>query len=119
MSAALLAGVAVAGALGAVCRFLLDGAVAVRVGQPWGTAAVNVSGSLAAGAVAGLALRGLDPSAQVVVATGFLGAFTTFSTWMVQTVVLLEQRQHARAAGSVLTLAVGALAAAAGYALAR
>jgi fluoride exporter len=117
-------GVAAAGALGAVCRLLLDAAVARRVGgdqsHVWGIAVVNVLGSLGAGAVAGVAARGLLPAeAQVIAATGFLGAFTTFSTWMVQAVTLLEERRIAAALGAIGSLLAGVLAALCGLAATR
>lgn len=118
MTPSLVLGIAAAGALGASCRYLVDVAAIRRVGPPWGTAAINVLGSFGAGLVAGLAARGLDPQVQLVVATGFLGAFTTFSTWMVQTVGLLEERHVGRAAASLLSLLAGVVAAAAGLQLA-
>jgi CrcB protein len=80
VSALLIATVGVVGGAGAVGRLLLDGAVAARLGRafPYGTLAVNVVGSLALGVLAGAAVRG---AAHTIVATGLLGAFTTFSTW--------------------------------------
>jgi CrcB protein len=110
--------VALAGALGAVCRFLVDAVVVRRAGPPWGTAMVNVLGSFGAGLVAGLLSRGRAPDLQLVLATGFLGAFTTFSTWMVQTVGLLEAGRHLRAATSLGSVLAGVLAALGGLLLA-
>ena len=74
-------GVGVVGGLGAIARFLLDGAVARRTGRafPFGTLAVNVLGSFVLGVVAGAAL---SEGAYRIVATGLIGAFTTFSTWV-------------------------------------
>lgn len=63
--------VAVGGALGAPARYLLDSVVP----SPWGILVVNLLGSLLAGVVAGVA-----PPAQVFLAVGVLGAFTTAST---------------------------------------
>ena len=88
-----LAWVAV-GALGgamAIARFLLDGAVAARLGGdfPAGTLAVNLSGAVVLGVLAGAALSG---SAYTIVAGGGVGTYTTFSTWM------LESTAPARAA---------------------
>jgi CrcB protein len=86
----LIAAVAVAGALGALARDLLDRAVMARLPHarlPLGVLAVNVSGSFLLGLLAGL--PGMGGSALYVVAgSGFLGAFTTFSTLTVQTVRL-------------------------------
>ena len=100
-----LALVALAAAVGATARFALDHAVSCRVGGtfPWGTFAVNVSGSFSLGLLVGLvALRGVDTAYLVVLGTGFLGAYTTFSTWMVQTVRLLEAGSVGRALWNVL-----------------
>ena len=58
---------------------------------PGGTITVNVVGSLALGVVAGLVLaHGVDPDVQVIIGTGFLGAFTTFSAFSYETFALLE-----------------------------
>lgn len=79
--------IAVAGGLGAAARFLVDAFVTARLPSPapWGTAIVNVSGSFAAGLVAGsVATGGMTGPNAVIVAGGFLGAYTTFSTAMVQ-----------------------------------
>jgi CrcB protein len=69
------------GGLAAAARFALDGAIAARSGSrfPFGILAVNLSGALALGVVAG---AGLDGEALVVVAGGGIGSFTTFSTWI-------------------------------------
>lgn len=81
--------VMVAGALGAPTRFVIERAV-TRAGHssfPWGTWIVNVTGSFALGLVAGLGLRhGLSTSATAIAGSGFLGAYTTFSTFVVETV---------------------------------
>lgn len=76
-------GVGLLGGLGAVSRFLLDGTVAGRLGRsfPFGTLAVNISGSLLLGIAVGLSL---SENAYRLVATGLLGAFTTFSTWALE-----------------------------------
>jgi CrcB protein len=71
------------GGIGAIARFLLDGTVAGRLGRgfPYGTLVVNLSGTLALGMLTGAAL---DPDAYRIAATGLLGAFTTFSTWALE-----------------------------------
>lgn len=75
-----LAAVAVAGGLGAIARAAVGGAVAARAPDPaWGVAVVNVVG---AAALAALAASDLGATALDVVGGGFLGGFTTFSTWM-------------------------------------
>lgn len=86
--------VALAAACGAVGRYLLDYYLTARVGGafPWGTFAVNVSGSFALGLLVGVALVHALPSIYTLaLGTGFLGAYTTFSTWMVEVLRLLEE----------------------------
>ena len=107
MSAAVVVGVGLAGGLGACARFALDGAVTARAGLafPWGTLVVNVLGSFVLGLLAGLAL-GAD--ARRIAATGLLGAFTTFSTWVFASERLAGAGQgRAAAANIVLSLALG------------
>ena len=91
MSGVLLwAGVGLLGGVGAVARFVLSTAVARR-GEGWvpyGTLAVNLSGSALLGLVAGLALHG---DALTLVAGGLLGSYTTFSTWMLDSERLAER----------------------------
>ena len=83
MSPLVLLAVALLGGAGALARFLLDGAVAARAAGafPYGTLAVNVLGSLLLGVVAGAAVSG---DGDRLAATGLLGAFTTFSTWALE-----------------------------------
>jgi CrcB protein len=110
--------VSVAGGLGAVARFLLDGLVRSRlaVRYPVGTTVINVTGSLLLGLVTGLALGGLvSDSWHLVLGTGFLGGYTTFSTASVDTVRLLQERRLlAATANAVGMLVVSVLAAAGG-----
>lgn len=82
---------ALAGGLGAATRFAVDGVVARhnRLPFPLGTVVINVTGALLLGAVTGLAARfaGLA-DLKVVLGTGFLGGYTTFSTASVEAVRL-------------------------------
>lgn len=121
MSPAVLLALPVACAAGAVGRYLLDRAVQSLHPSafPWGTWVVNVLGSLALGAVAALADRGgLPRDLVLLVATGFLGSFTTFSTLAVATVHLLEEGRPGQAAANLVgSFAAGVPAAAAGAAL--
>ena len=101
---------------------LLDGFVQDRTSGafPWGTFVVNVTGCLALGLLTGFALyHGLDPTIRLVIGTGGLGAYTTFSTFTFETVRLAEEGAVDEAlrnvAGSFL---VGLAAASAGLALA-
>lgn len=90
----------VAAGVGAVLRYLLDGAVTDRTegAFPWGTFVVNASGSLLGGFLTGLVLYHAFPSApRVVLVTGFCGAFTTFSTFTFETVRLIEEGALAEA----------------------
>jgi CrcB protein len=118
----LVAGIAVAGALGAPARYLLDDVVQNRRAGvfPLGTLVINVTGSFVLGVLTGLALYHAFPTdAKVVLGTGFCGAYTTFSTFTYETVRLAEERALRAALQNVLSSAfVPALAAAAGLALA-
>ncbi len=118
MNAVLLwSGVAAVGGLGALARFELDGRVQLRAAGefPLGTFVVNVSGSFVLGLLTGLAVTG---DAVLIEGTGFLGSFTTFSTWMLETERLEEDGERRLAvANVVLALLAGAIAAAAGWAL--
>lgn len=122
MTASTLAGLVVAGALGAPSRFLLDGFVQDRAAGafPWGTFVVNVTGSFALGVVTGLALYHAFPDTpRIWLGTGFCGAYTTFSTFTFETIRLLEEGAVADAMLNVAaSIVVGAAAAAAGLALA-
>lgn len=110
--------IAVAGGLGAAARFLVDAFVTARLPSPapWGTVIVNVSGSFAAGLVAGsVATGGMAGSSGVVVAGGFLGAYTTFSTAMVQAAEpWLDERRTAGLVNLIGTLLACVVAAGVG-----
>jgi CrcB protein len=114
VSAALVLVVGLVGGLGAIGRFVLDGAVSERVGGrfPYGTLAVNLTGSLALGVIVGAAVRG---DAYDIVGTGLLGAYTTFSTWALESHRLGEDGQlPAGALNFAVSLALGVLVAWAG-----
>lgn len=94
MSPLLFLAIALAGGLGSVCRLLLDGLVRGRTrgSFPWGTVVINLTGSFALGLVTGIASAHLlPPEWQLVIATGFLGGYTTFSTASYETVRLLQE----------------------------
>jgi CrcB protein len=88
--------VAVAGGVGAACRFGVDSVIRARTGSafPVGTVTINLTGSLLLGILAGWASAGLPPLVQAVAGTGFLGGYTTFSTALLETVRLLQQRRY-------------------------
>jgi len=98
--------VALGGALGAMARYGADSAMMRLAGPgfPWGTLAVNLIGSLVLGLLIGAAAHGLHLSqeARALAVTGFLGAFTTFSTFSLNTVTLVERGETAAALGYVL-----------------
>lgn len=91
---------ALAGGAGAVARFL----IASRLPVPYGTLAVNVSGAFALGLI----------GENLVLGTGFVGAYTTFSTWMLETERLSKPAAALNIVGS---LALGLAAAQLGIAL--
>jgi CrcB protein len=93
MSLAVLAGVGLLGGVGAIARFLLDGAVADRLGRdfPYGTLAVNLSGTLVLGVLIGAAL---DDDGLRLLGTGLIGSFTTFSTWAFESHRLAEDGER-------------------------
>ena len=97
-----------AGATGAVTRFVLDSAAKSRWAWtfPWATVLINVTGSLLLGFLAGLVLFHAQPTAwQTVIGTGFCGGYTTFSTASFETVRLVQQSRS----GLALLNAVGSL----------
>lgn len=105
------AGVVLLGGVGAVSRFLVDRAVSARHtrGFPFGTLMVNLSGALLLGFLGGLAL---SPHLALLAGTAFVGSYTTFSTWMLETQRLGEERRAWPAvANIVVSVALGLVAA--------
>ena len=120
LSPLVVAAVLVAGAVGAVLRYALSRALPVRPGHlPGGILIVNVAGSALAGALIGLAERAaIDGDLRLVLVTGFCGGLTTFSTWSVETIELVDGgRWRAAILNVVMTLALGIAAAVGGYLL--
>lgn len=117
----LLPWIALAGALGAAARYLLDRWCRLRWDDrfPWGTVIVNLLGAFLAGLVLGWVLTGYgDPALGVILSIGFLGAFTTFSTWMVDVAGLAQEgRWRASALHLLGSLVFGLMAAALGLLL--
>jgi fluoride exporter len=107
-------GIAVAGALGALARYGLDETIGRHESVfPWGIFVVNVSGAF----LIGFSVEALEPRfedqawVRTAVVTGFLGAYTTFSTFSLDTYRLLDAGQIGQAlANSVGTLAAGLVA---------
>lgn len=121
----MLLAVAGAGAAGGLCRFWISSLLARRFGErfPWGTLAVNVSGAALIGMVGGMFLRAdaLPEGDRLVWAlfvVGFLGSYTTVSSFSLQTLGLARAGETARAVFYVLaTLLLCLTAAAGGFAI--
>ncbi|MEQ9835949.1 MAG: fluoride efflux transporter CrcB [Roseitalea porphyridii] len=94
--------VALGGAIGAVGRFAVVSGIGrlLGVGWPWGTLTVNVAGSIIMGIVIELSALAWSPSPQLraFIVVGVLGAFTTFSSFSLEVVGLLERGQPVPAA---------------------
>lgn len=116
-----LLGLAIGGGLGALARYQIEGVIAPRQNSPFplSTLIVNVTGSLLLGLVVGLVLSDRLPNIWLIWAgTGFLGAFTTFSTFTYETVRLIEDQAWRYAAWNlVLSGPLSFAAAAIGYLL--
>jgi fluoride exporter len=111
MTVAVWSGVVLLGGVGAVLRFVVDRTMAGRVARsfPFGTLAVNLSGAMVLGLLSGLAL---SPYAALLAGTALVGSYTTFSTWMLETQRLGEERQVWPAvANIVVSVALGLAAA--------
>jgi CrcB protein len=118
----MLGWVALAGAAGALARFAVHGVVQARVTSqlPFGTIVVNITGSFALGLLVGLVTyQGLDADVRTVVGTGFLGAYTTFSSFSYDTLGLFEGGATWSAIGNAVgVVAAGLVAATAGFVIA-
>lgn len=114
--------VALGGAAGACARYLV-GNVAARFGEfPFGTLIVNVTGSLALGLIAGLLTLQEVTSSEPLrlgLGVGFLGAYTTFSTFAVDTVMLAERGLGPLLINVLANNGLALLAAAVGFLAAR
>ncbi|TDK38669.1 fluoride efflux transporter CrcB [Rhizobium deserti] len=119
-----LALVAFGGAAGSVCRYLVGLWTLRQFGAnfPWGTLAVNVVGSFAIGVLAELITRRFDasPEMRLLLITGFLGGFTTFSAFSLDVIALFERGSVTAAGGYVVaSVAISLCAVFAGLALGR
>jgi CrcB protein len=106
---------AIAGAAGVLLRALVSLTTSRVAGDgfPWGVVIVNVSGSLAFGIlVAATPLRLLPPGSEKIILVGFLGGFTTFSSFSYDTVRLAQTGHLASAVAFVAINNVGGIAAA-------
>lgn len=97
---------ALAGGLGALARYGAAGLVQKITGPafPWGTATVNILGCLTVGVLWALFEDriALSPELRIAILVGFMGAFTTFSTFIAETGELIRTAQWAYAAGNIV-----------------
>lgn len=108
--------VALGGAIGSVCRYLV-GLGALRLmgpSFPWGTLTVNVAGSFAIGVLAELIVArfGASVELRLLLITGFLGGFTTFSAFALDAVTLFERGASVAATSYLVVSIVASIAAA-------
>jgi CrcB protein len=114
--------ICVAGGVGAALRLVLDGLIRTWIpsSYPVGTTVINLSGSFFLGLLTGLTTSQLVPHQwQLVVGSGLLGGYTTFSTASFETVRLIEDRRYVAAALNGLGMLIASIAMAAfGFAVA-
>jgi CrcB protein len=111
--------IAIGSVLGGTARYFVSGAVARRLGEtfPWGTMTVNVSGAFLIGIFGALATHEGSPFASpnpwLFAVTGFLGCYTTVSSFSLQTLALARDGESLRAVGNIafsVLLCLGAVA---------
>ena len=107
MTPMILLAVGIGGGLGALLRYVVAGAIqsAAWPGYPWGIFVVNITGGLAMGLIVELSALKLQmsPEMRAFLTTGILGGYTTFSTFSLDSVLLIERGQYA----SAVTYVVG------------
>lgn len=115
--------IAIGGALGALGRYAITVAMPAPAGQmPWGIFLINISGAAGLGFLLTLVAEQFPRArlARLLIGTGFIGAYTTFSTWMVDVVTLVRSGAVAAAlADLALSLVAGLVAVIIGMAAAR
>lgn len=106
MSLGVLLATGAAGAVGTVLRFSVDAAVMRALARPFplGTLVVNLTAALLLGVLVGATSAG---RAQAIVGAGLLGGYSTFSTWMLETERLADERRYGWAAANLLVSVVG------------
>ncbi|KAD3633236.1 fluoride efflux transporter CrcB [Arthrobacter yangruifuii] len=106
---------ALAGGLGATVRFIVDGLIRahLKTSFQWATTIINVSGSLVLGFLTGLTIEHfVSTDLSIVIGTGFLGGYTTFSTASYETVQLIKQGRYGASFISGIVMLVLSVAAA-------
>lgn len=105
----------IGGGAGAVCRYALSSLVARHAGNgfPWGTLAVNLAGAFAMGLVVSLLSEKitLSENMRLLLTTGFLGGFTTFSAFSLEAALMLQKGDVANLVAYVTLSVVGTVAA--------
>lgn len=102
-------GIMIGGGLGSLCRYGLASAVYATFGRdfPWGTLAANILGCFLIGVLTiVIAERQLDEIWRTTLVVGFLGGFTTFSSFSLETIVLLQNNDPIKALLNIL-LSIG------------
>ncbi len=105
--------IAIGGAAGTVARYVIGSALQRASGGvfPWGTLGVNLIGSFLIGLLSAVfAATIVSENLRLGLLVGLLGAFTTFSTFSLETVRLMQDRQYFAAAGNMLTSCVAGVA---------
>ncbi|MCQ1953815.1 fluoride efflux transporter CrcB [Arthrobacter sp. zg-Y238] len=106
---------ALAGGFGAVARFIVDGLIRdhLKTDFQWATTIINVSGSLVLGLLTGLTIEHfVSTDLSIVIGTGFLGGYTTFSTASYETVQLIKEGRYGASFISGIVMLVLSVAAA-------
>src|ERR1700761_8890330 len=110
MQFGVLLAVAVGGGFGSLLRYFVAGAIqsAAWPGYPWGIFIVNITGGLAMGIIVELAaLRiSMTPETRAFLTTGVLGGYTTFSTYSLDSVLLIQRGAYASATFYIIGSAV-------------
>jgi CrcB protein len=107
-----LVAIVIGSALGGCARYFVSGAIARRFGEtfPWGTMTVNVTGAFLIGVLGALAMHPgstlASPGSWLFAVTGFLGCYTTVSSFSLQTLTLARNGETVHALGNV-ALSVG------------
>jgi fluoride exporter len=108
-----IAAIAVAGAFGALARYGVGSLIGPHGQFPWSTLVINIAGSAILGLAIGLFVRTLAVPMwiQSGIVVGFLGAFTTFSTFSLDLVRLVDTGRYALASGYIASSVVGGVVA--------